>query len=403
MVNSSKKISIALSSLFLISILVFFSVQVQAQTTEPGASSSDESDVKKKNSKLDLYTEMGLEYLDNVFTLTPQQIWRLENNDEADRSSGHFMDMESVSDIIVHPAIGLKYFTKNPLGGKLNLSSSVVYNYYTKNKKASFPEVQIKARNSVGKNGALSFQGDYISGFFKKNYLSGFNDTNFNGNITREERTYSAATYDEYQMTLSYSHDVIKDKDKKISQLDVRPFIGIEKRTFNQVFSNRDRRITFAGLGSSLGFGSNIGLKLLYKYEKVSSPDKTELVLFDEETADTDVNSDGNVKANAPLLTKIDRSSTRNTIEIEPSFKITRNIDIFLGYERRTTSYQSENVLDVEHYNTSAVRQTLKSGIDMKISKKWSTGFDYRRVKDDDEDGNYLQNHFIFTFKYNII
>jgi hypothetical protein len=403
MANRSKKIWIVLRSLFVLSILIFSSVQVPAQTTEPGSSSSDESDVKKKNSKLDISTAMGFEYLDNVFTLTPQQIWRQKQNDDSDRAAGRFKDMESVSDIIARPVIGLKYAAKSPMGGKLNLSSSVVYNYYTKNRKAGFPEMQIKAKNSIGKNGELSFQGDYISGFFKKNYLSGFDDTNSNGNITREERIYSGATYDEYQLTLSYSHNVIKDKDKKISQLDVRPFIGIEKRTFNQVFSNRDRSITFAGLDSSLGFGSDIGLKLLYKYEKVSSPNKTELVLFDETTSGTDVNSDGNIKANAPLFTEIDRSSTRNTIEIEPSFRLTRNIDLSLGYERRTTAYQSDNVLDVDHYNTTAVRQTLKSGIDLKISKKWSTGFDYSRIKDDDEDGNYLQNHFIVTLKYNII
>jgi len=403
MANNSKKISVVLCFLFLMSILVFLSGQARAQTTEPGPSLSDESDTKKKSSKLDAYAEMGFEYLDNVFTLTPQQIWRQEKNDEADRASGRFKDMESVSDIIVHPAIGLKYITKSPLSGKLNLSSNIVYNYYSRNKKASFPEVQIKARNSIGKNGALSFQGDYVSNFFKKNYLSGVNDTNQNGNITREERIYSAATYDEYQLSLSYSHDVIKDKDKRISQLAVRPFIGIEKRTFNPVFSNRDRRITFAGLDSSLGFGSDIGLKLLYKYEKVSSPNKIELILFDEETSGTDVNSDGNVKGNAPLFTKIDRSSTRNTIAIEPSFKVTRNIDLSLGYERRTTAYQSDNVLDVEHYNTTAVRQTLKSGIDLKLSKKWSTGFDYSRIKDDDEDGSYLQNHFILVLRYNFI
>jgi predicted porin len=65
------------------------------------------------------------------------------------------------------------------------------------------------------------------------------------------------------------------------------------------------------------------------------------------------------------------------------------------------TSYSSDNPLDIEHYDNNAYRQQIKSGITYDFSKKWSAGVEYSRTEDeDDEDGEYSQNNFLLTVRY---
>jgi hypothetical protein len=273
-----------------------------------------------------------------------------------------------------------------------------------KNDRSTYPEGRIRLKNTIGKNGALTLEGTFLSGFFKKNYLSAVNDTDRNGNISREERIYSAANYDGYEGTISYEHKIISTKDKTISGLDIQPFAGISSRTYNSTFSNRDQDITIAGLGLNLEFNSWITLELIYKYEKVASPNEKELILFDENIAETDVNADMRTKSNAPLFTDIDRSNNRYTIEINPSFQMYKDVSLYFGFQRRISAFASTNTLDIDHYGQKTSRNRVKAGINHNFLKGWSARIEYNRTNDyDDEDGDFLQNTFLITMKYNFI
>lgn len=393
-----RRISYILRIFYLMSFLAIFSIPIQAKTINPESSENKETN---KKDKVELYTETGFEYIDNVYGLTDSQISGMEANSNEDQISGRYNEMDSAADFIISPEIGVKFNSSSPLGGKFSMTSWIKYNYYNKNNKSSFPEAKIRLKNSIGENGALTLEGNFLSGFFKKNYLSDVNDANTNGNIPREERIYSAAVYDEYEGIVSYEHKIIKNKDSMVSGLDFRPFAGYRYRQYNSTFSNRDQNIAFLGLGLNIEFISKIGLEMIYQYESVSSPDNRELFLFDETTDGVDVNSDGRIRSNAPFVTNVDRSSNRHTIEINPSFNLTKNTSLYFGYERRLTTYTSNNPLDIEHYNNEGDRQQIKSGIKHSFAKAWSAEFEYGRTDDDDdEDGDYSQNNFLAKIKY---
>jgi|WetSurMetagenome_2_1015567.scaffolds.fasta_scaffold22860_2 hypothetical protein len=385
--------------LYLPAFLLLFS----SITPALSADSSEENETQKeKTSRYKLYAETGFEYSDNVFLLTDSQILKMELNNQENVTSGRFKDMDSLSDIIIEPVVGFKINSDGLMNGKLRFVSSITYNYYMKNDKSSYPEGKLKLSNSIGKRGDLILEGCFVSGFFKKNYLSSVNDANHNGNIPRDERAYSSAVYDEYEGLIAYDYKIIK-KHKGMRGLNVEPFLGFHNRKYNSIFNNRDQGIIFGGIGAVLETALKFDIAVTYQYEDVSSPNRYELVLYDEIASGIDANGDGAKKKNAPLITHIDRSSKRHTIEIKPSYSFREKTGIFLSYKRRTTDYISGNPLDVEHYNVDAIRQQIKTGISYKFSKACSAEAEYSRVDDDnDEDGSYAQNNFLIKIKYNI-
>jgi len=400
MKKAVNRISFGLRILFLILLLIIFPLSYRAQASEGESTEKKETGKKDNDLKLKLFAETGVEYTDNVYRLTESQISGMEAIGTNDTAGGHYKNMDSVSDYIVEPVVGIKVNSESPLGGKFGLTSWIRYNYYFENQKSSFPEGRIRLRNSIGENGALTLEGNFLYGYFKKNYLSGVNDINGNGNIPIDERIYSSAIYDEYEGIIAYEHKIINEKKNTISGLDIQPFTGYRVRIYNSTFSNRDQDIAFLGLGLNLEFFSRIGLEMIYKCEGVSSPGNSELILFDETVSGTDVNGDGEIKRNAPLVTPVDRSSMRDTIEINPYFELTKDAWFFMGYERRRTEYTSDNPLDIDHYNQTDYRQQIKTGIRYDFSKAWSAEAEYNRTdEEEEEDGDYSQNNFLLNIK----
>lgn len=386
---------------FTLRTLLLISLLTASLTQGPApAAGSETADKKNNDIKLKAYAETGIEYTDNVFRLTDSLVSMLEANAPEDASGGRFRDMDSVSDYIVSPEVGLSIDSGSLLGGKFLMTSWIRYNYYTENQKSSFPEGRIRIRNSMGEKGTLRLEGKFLFDFFKKNYLSGVDDDNENGNITREERIYSPAIYDEYEGIIAYEHEMINNNDTSLSGLSIEPFAGYRIRRYDSMFSNRDQDITCLGIELDLEFISRIDLEMIYLYEDVATPGNRELILFDETVSGKDSNNDGEIKGNAPLFTVIDRSSSRHTIEINPSFKLTKDTRIFLGYEKRIAVCSSNNKLDIEHYNQEEYRQQIKSGIRHDFSKKWTAEAEYSRTSEEDEDGDYTENSFLVKIKY---
>lgn len=353
--------------------------------------------------KIECYLDIEFEHSDNIFHLTDSQQSLMEANASEDSNSGRFENMESVSDDIISPTFGMKYDFKGLDGADLKFSGRVRYNYYNKNREKSYPEAKIRLKNDIGKKGALVLEGNFLFDFYKKNYLSGYDDENDNGNIPRDERIYSSAIYDEYEGSLAYEYELFKNKGNALSQMDIKPFLGFSTRSYNSPFDNRGRNTAFIGVEGTLEFLSKIDLGLVYQYEKTSYPGDNELVLFDEERFESDVNGDGEITGNAPLTTIIDRSADRHTFGINPSFKITKDARLYLGYEKRISYYNSDNPLDLDHYDNTSDRTRFKAGFEYDFSKSWSTGIEYRQTDDeDDEDGDYTENCFALSVRYKL-
>lgn len=383
-----------LLTLFLTTFLFLAPAPFQAQASSPGTSKSDQQN-------LGFYGEVMFEYSDNVFHLTESQKSAMDENDPGNTSSGRFSDMESISDYSVSPALGMTYDFKGLGGEDLRLSARVRYHLYMENHAKSYPGARIRMKNDIGKKSALLLEGNFLFAFFKKNYLTGYDDENENGDIPRNERIYSPAVYDEYEGILSYAHEFYKNKDNTLSQGDLKPFFGYGARSYNSPFHNRSRRIIFGGLALTVEFLNRIDLGVIYRYENVRTPGDDELVLFDETRLENDVNEDGEIAGNAPLVTRIDRSANRHTLEINPSFNLSKDSRIFLGYEKRRSDYTSDNPLDTDHYNNTSYRQKIKACFQYDVSKTWSTEIEYRQTDDKDpEDGDFVENRFTFSIRY---
>lgn len=384
----------------LILLLLLIAVPTSAQLSDP---ESTEQKVGKKSSgsKFELFGSLGFEYRDNIYRFTESQLSMFEENDQRDVDSGRFSNMDATSDYILQPRIGMTFDAESPLGGKLRLTSWIRYNFYTKNQESGFPEGRIRLKNSLGKKGALTLEGNFVSEYFKKNYLSNADDKNRNGNISKDERTYSPANYDEYEGLIRYEHEFLNNKKDRISELKIQPFVGYQHRAYNSTFHNRDRNITFGGIQLNIELINKIDLGMTYQYENLSSPGGNELILFDETRLGTDANSDGIIKSNALLFTNIDRSANRHTFKINPSIKLSKDLSIFAGYRYRISTYTSDNPLDFERYDQEATRQRIEAGVAYDFSKSLSMEIEYERTDDDDaEDGEYSQNNVIFTVRY---
>jgi hypothetical protein len=353
---------------------------------------------KEDNDGVSVFSEFCFEYDDNIFGLTEDQISKFNENDPDDVASGRFQQMDSLSDYILKPRIGIKWHPDGFVHNKFTLTAWLQYNYYIKNSDYGYPEGKIIIKYPFGKNGAFIFRGGLQYDYEKKNYFSGFNDTNENGNISRDERIYSKADYDEFEWQIGYRYVIIDNKEEIFSGFNIEPFAGYSTRSYNSVFNNRDKDTTFGGLTFEVGFFNRINLELVYRHDSVSSPGDMEYILYDETVSSIDINGDGEIRGNAPLYTAIDRSSKRDEIEINPSVKITKDISLLLGYSKLKSEYSSDNTLDTERYRETAYRKKYKSGISYELSKEWSFIGEYCKTKDEDpDDGSYTENSYMFT------
>lgn len=355
-------------------------------------------------SRIGLKADIGTEvvYSDNIYHLTEFQITSLEEGVQEDADSGRFNDMPSARDVVITPWFQLNSGLHSPLGGKINLKSRLYYHAYSENTAKNYPEVSAKIKQTIGKNDDITLRLTYVNDFFKKNYLINVDDSNNNGNIPKEERIYSPAVYDEFETLFIYGHNVVKENKQRISRIDIEPFGGFCSRIYNSGFHNRDRWILFGGVGVHVTFLSIVAIKTTYEFQDVDSPGNLELVLFDETIGETDVNDDGEIKENAPFVTRIDRSCHRHSLSIMPCIDVTDHCEVFFGYEWRKSIYSSQNPLDVAYYRQTAIRDQMEAGIKYKVSKKWTAEAAVKRTDDDSEDeDDYTENSAAFRVIYN--
>lgn len=353
---------------------------------------------KEDNGGLSVFSEFCFEYSDNIFGLTEDQISKLNENDPDDVASGRFQGIDSLSDYVVQPRVGIKWY---PDWSEFTLTAWLQYNYYIKNTDSGYPEGRVIIKYPVNKKGSFIFRGSEVYDYKKKNYLADFNDINGNGNISKEERTYSSAISNEFEGMVGYRYVITDDNEKMFSGFNIEPFIGYSVRSYNSIFDNRDKESAFGGLGVELELMNIINLEGIYRYDDVSSPGNMEYILYDEMESSIDVNGDGDIRGNAPLYTAIDRSSERHLIEVNPSIRLTEDISFSMGYSKLTTKYTSGNPLDTEHYLQTAYRKKYKSGISYSLTDTWSLRAEYCRTKDEDpEDGSYKENSYMFIIKH---
>jgi len=355
----------------------------------------------KNNKYFDFYIKASSEYNDNIFSLSGSQESTYYENNPEDNTSGRFEDMNSLSDNIFSPEFGMGYKINNPFGGRLELSSQVIFNYFVENENKSYPEFGLNIKQTVSEYTEIRLETSYIYGFFNKNYLSDITDL-AGPNVGRDERIYSAGIYDEFEVTADYRYSFdLKGKDMFFTELRLKPYLGFNFRKYNSDFENRDRDVLFSGLSIDLEMLKVIELSAGYEYELISSPGNEELILFDEIEYGSDVNGDFSIRANAPLFTEIDRSADRHKFEIGTKIGLFKDLELDMGYGYTQTIYSSDNELDLSHYEQTENSWQTEASLKYKFSKflNCEIGYQYENEFDAD-DGNIITRSLTGKLRY---
>ncbi len=353
-----------------------------------------------KNIKLK--SNIDLAFSDNIFRLDDDQQTRLEAGDERDIQSHRFKDMDFLSDFIISPSLALAFTTPGLFNHRIKYKLTSEYHIYLNNGKAGHPEAALELRQAVGKKGRLYFKGTLVHGLFWKNYLAGANDLNGNGNISRAERMYSAAIFDEYEAIISYRYKLTKGRNPQhkgpaIPGLALTPLAGIRFRGYNSTFENRDRNVFLAGISLDLRLSSKLDVAAAYRYENVACPNEKETLLIDETFSgfNQDLNGDNDQEEEAALLTPVDYSRRQHIIDLEAAYAFSPEWRAVMGYRLRRLQYNSTHPFDIDHYQISQVRHKARAGLEWRPSKRWSTRLEYERV----DDPEYVQNNLLLKLQ----
>ena len=381
----------------------------RTKTLKKNAQIDSEASQKKiqKGPLFKIKIETELEYNDNVFRLSESQKSRMAEDDQRDAISGRFDDMRSQGDFIITPKIEINSRAFNFLRNKFWIILEFQYNVFINNSKKRYPEGKLELWQSIGENGHIILESVLILNFFRKNYFSGTNALTGNTSISRAERIYSPAVYNKSETRLAYRHRLTKiDKTQKGwftgFGISIQPLLGIGVRRYKSPFGNRNRNVILGGLEFLFQLGQKIGFDTGCRYEMVKSPDKGELILLDESLKgfNRDLNNDGKLGENALVFTTIHRSRNQLILDLELEIDFIKNWQAFADYRLRLLSYNSPNILDVDHNQRQEIQHRISVGITWRFIKKWFTRIKYERLMDAAYNKNYTENSIIALLSY---
>ena len=373
----------------------------------PSIAKGQSENKKDTNTRLNFNARLDLEYDDNVFQFTDDDESDYDDNNPGDVASGRYKNINSKSDYIAAPRLGLDFKTDSPFEGTFSAGSWLKYHFHHYNDKKDYTEGKIEFIQTVGKGSRLSLEGNFELDFYRENDLSGARDTNEIGNVTRSERIYSASIYDEYEGIIAFRYRIKKrdtgtDNWFKAASIRVQPFAGLRYRRYDNPFGNRDRNGFLSGLAFDFNFGRKVDVDLSCAYEKISCPDNAELLLVDETDTgfNQDINGDGLLKENAPYIPDVDRSRDRYLVEIEFTIDFINNWRSYAAYRLRRDSFKSNDPIDVARYHQDDTRHRIRTGVRWDFAEDWRTSLEYTYTHDNSYDGIFKQNRIMLSLRY---
>jgi outer membrane protein assembly factor BamA len=112
-----------------------------------------------------------------------------------------------------------------------------------------------------------------------------------------------------------------------------------------------------------------------------------------------DLNSDGQLKENAPLITDVDRSRDRHRVEIEFTIDFMDNWRGYAGYRLRRDSFTTNDRIDVDRYHQDDTRHRVRTGVRWDFAKDWRTTLEYTYTHDNSYDGIFRQNNIMGSLR----
>ena len=316
-----------------LSLLLACALLVQAVAAADASNSTSSSE---GSTNPQVRGEISIEHNDNVFRLSTSGKARLAAAEPVNIANGRLGDMDATSDRVLSPRIELVYKTKKIFGRKATVDAALSYHQHLRSEDASYLEGDVALTRALGENGRLRIRTEFTADRFRSNHLAEVND--LNGNIPLAERTYARGIYTEIEPSIAYRHRIrLPAGAESGSDLDMHLILGGIDRDFENPFNNRDRDGWFGEFRLALELPANITMTLACRNEDITSPGRSETILVDETVSgfNQDMNADGRLKRNAPLVTRVDRSQERRTLSVESALRLSDDLRATLEFSHR--------------------------------------------------------------------
>jgi hypothetical protein len=308
-------------------------------------------------------------YDDNPFLLTPNQKGKLQTVSAADAVSGRFRDMTGPTDVI--PVAGARVAAAGPgLGGRtLELSADVAYDVNVENARRRHAELTVGVEQSLPKAGRLRLRADWRPSYFSKNYLSDASDASGDGNITPDERVYSAGTSHEIDLTLGYRHRLVKSRQSSPVGVMGELELGYFARGYDAPFAGRDRRGPGMAAGVAVELNPRWTVGLHYGFQALHADPTREVLILDETAFGVDFNgTNGVADTAARAFEMVDRSRTEQELRASVETELSGGVTLQLAYARRIRNFSSSEPYDVSDRDRHDARNELEAELTVRLA-----------------------------------
>jgi hypothetical protein len=292
--------------------------------------------------------------------------------------------MESMSDIILSPALKVSLKGKGINGYTLTIKPSAVYNLYVKNTEKSYAELGLDIKQNLGSKRYVGLEIYYASSVFSKNYLSDAVDSNVDGSISSDEKRYTASSHDSFTVAGTYGMRLSKGKTGRPGALGVRTvdgefLLGYQQKEYDAPFSNRSEDGYMLGASVEMDVDGTVGLTLGYLFETINTPVSTEVLIRNEQAFNFDYDGVGGItNTDEKTVQNVDRSRTEHTFSAKAVTDIGNGWNGYARYALRFQNYSSTETHDVTRLGRNDVRHRIGFGADKKLDGEWSCGLGYR-------------------------
>ncbi len=300
---------------------------------------------------------------DNVFHLSPDQMFKMERVDSMENLSERYKNMSSIEDVIIPVALEFGASRENGIFAlPLSMQIGIEYQSYTKNPKRSHVILDLVFQQKVSSDGRVRFQSQYVPSLFWKNYLADARDSI--GRVSAGERVYKPGTYREWDVSLDYKHQF----HGLLRWVDGSFLIGYRSRTYDDPFPSRNQSAIRLGPGLEFDFTKWWTAEVGFVYEYGRSPITAEVMILDEPDYLLDFNHDLDVAdLNRRTVQNVDRSRNAALINAATTFKPIKGLSISAKYEYLRRQYLSQELIDPGNRDRVDKRNGVRIAIDYNV------------------------------------
>lgn len=324
-------------------VLVMVAVPLMAQDSTRGDAAN-----RSSSWKLTSRIEASAEYDGNVYLLPANKRDNVAAPSAADALSGRYNLMQSFSDVIgvVRAAVALE--GSGLRGRDFSIAPAVGYEAFAQNAERRNVALSLAVAQDLRRDGRLRLRVGYRPEYFARNYLANATDSDLNGSITADERSYQRGDHRELGVELDYRHRLAKSRRSRPFGAFLHLGVGYADRRFDAPFAARDFSGATGSVRLEVSPRRGVEFETSYEISVLASPVTPQVILLDEPVFGEDFNGNGSTTdLNARAVGTVDRSRTGHVIGEALRLRLGRRSDIEFLVRYRLRTFSSSEPYDV--------------------------------------------------------